>query len=116
MQLTEANYRSVSRLIEEEVVESSGATRPGTVNDMDIVMIHADKAFGYEFHKKAARPKFRQNPELFAEVKEKIKPFLDGVRLNGRLGRTATDLEMKALISTLGPGAEDAKLGDVESL
>jgi hypothetical protein len=116
VQLTAPNYRSISRLIEEEVVDPSGQTRPGTAVDMDIVMIHADKAFGYEFHKKAARPKFRQNPELFAEVVEKLKPFLDGVKLDGRLGRKVTDLEMKALIASLGPGAEDAKLGDVESL
>lgn len=116
VQLTVANFRSISRLIEEEVVDPNGTARPGTVNDMDIVMIHADKAFGYEFHKKAARPKFRQNPELLAEVIEKLKPFLDGTKLDARLGRKVTDLEMKALIASLGPGAEDAKLGDVESL
>lgn len=116
VQLSSANFRSISRLIEEEVVDPNGQTRPGTVNDMDIVMIHADKAFGYEFHKKAARPKFRSNPELLAEVTEKLKPFLDGTKLDARLGRIVTDLEMKALIASLGPGAEDAKLGDVEQL
>ena len=116
VQLTHSNFRGISRLIEEEVVDPSGATRPGTVNDMDIVMSHADKAFGYEFHKKAARPRFRSNPELLAEVKEKLKPFLDGTKLEARLGKTVTELEMKALISGLAAGAEDAKLGDVESL
>jgi hypothetical protein len=116
VQLTQANFRAISRLIEEEVVDPSGQTRPGTVNDMDIVMSHADKAFGYEFHKKAPRPRFRQNPELLAEVKEKLKPYLDGVKLKNRLGRTVTDLEFKALLSSLAAGSEDAKLGDVESL
>ena len=116
VQLTSANFRSISRLIEEEVIDPSGQTRPGTVNDMDIVMSHADKAFGYDFHKKAARPRFRQNPELLAEVKEKIKPYLDGAKLKNRLGRTVTDLEFKALLSSLAAGSEDAKLGDVESL
>jgi hypothetical protein len=106
VQLTKANFQAISRLPEEEQA----------VSDIDIVMMHANRAFGYEFHKKSSKPRWKANPELIAEVKEKLKPLLDGKKLGMRLGRKVSELEMKALIASIGPGAEDAKLGDVESL
>ena len=106
VQLTKANFQAISRLPEEEQA----------VSDIDIVMMHANRAFGYDFHKKSSKPRWKANPELIAEVKEKLKPLLDGKKLGMRLGRKVSELEMKALIASIGPGAEDAKLGDVESL
>jgi hypothetical protein len=106
VQLTKANFQAISRLPEEDQ----------TVNDIDVVMTHANRAFGYEFQKIASKARWKVNPELVAEVTEKAKPYLDGKKLDGKLGRKVTDLEMKALISSLSAGAEDAKLGDVESL
>jgi hypothetical protein len=106
VQLTKANFQAITRLPEEEQ----------TVNDVDIVMMHANRAFGYEFHKKSAKARWKTNPAWIAEVTEKVKPLLDGKKLDGKLGRKVTDLEMKALISSLAAGSEDAKLGDVESL
>lgn len=106
VQLTKANFQSISRLPEEDQ----------TVNDIDIVMTRNNRAFGYDFTKIASRARWKINPELVAEVKEKVKPYLDGKKLDGRLGKKVTELEMKALISSLSAGAEDAKLGDVESL
>jgi hypothetical protein len=116
VQLSRANFISCSRLIKEEITLPDGKTREGTINDMDIVMMHTNKAFGYEFHEKAARPRWRQAAQLVEEVTEKLKPFMDGVKLDTRLGRKVTELEMKALVASLGPGAEDARLGDVEKL
>lgn len=106
VQLTKSNFQAISRLPEEDQ----------TVNDIDVVMTHANRAFGYEFHKIASKARWKMNAELVAEVKERVKPYLDGKKLDNRLGRKVTDLEMKALISSLTAGAEDAKLGDVESL
>lgn len=106
VQLTKSNFQAISRLPEEEQ----------SVNDIDVVMMHANRAFGYEFHKKSSKPRWKANPALIEEVKEKIKPYLDGKKIDGKLGRKVTDLEMKALISSLAAGSEDAKLGDVESL
>jgi hypothetical protein len=106
VQLTKANFQAISRLPEEEQA----------VHNIDVVMMHANRAFGYEFHKKSSRPRWKANPELMAEVKERLKPLLDGKKVGMRLGRKVSELEMKALIASLGPGAEDAKLGDVENL
>jgi hypothetical protein len=106
VQLSKANFQSISRLPEEEQ----------TVNDIDIVMMHTNKAFGYEFHKKSSKPRWKANPALVEEVKEKVKPYLDGKKIDSKLGRKVNELEMKALISSLGAGSDDAKLGDVESL
>jgi len=106
VQLSKANFQSISRLPEEEQ----------TVNDVDLIMMHTNRPFGYEFHKKSAKARWKTNPAWIAEVTEKVKPLLDGKKLDGKLGRKVSDLEMKALISSLAAGSEDAKLGDVENL
>jgi len=68
VQLSISNFRSISRLIEEEVTLPDETTRPGTASDMDVLMYRNDRAFGFEFSKIASQPRWKQYPEIVAAV------------------------------------------------
>jgi hypothetical protein len=106
--LSRANFRSIRKLPEEEQ----------TVNDIDIIMTHADRAFGYEFHK-ASKARWRQNPELVKEVEAACQKFIrdGGKKLIAKLGKKATPLEWKALLSgTAAASAEEASLDGLDDV
>jgi hypothetical protein len=113
--LTRSNYRAVSHLIDEMVEDNPNVS----VYDIDIVMKHdPDRAFGYQFQRISQKARWKQNPELVAEVKAAAEKFTkeDGKILKGRLGKKLTLQEWKALLSGVAAGAEEARLDDVEDL
>lgn len=106
--LSRANYAQVSRLPEEEQ----------SVYDIDIVMTHADRAFGYEFNKISSRARWKMNPELTAQVEEAAQIFVrdGGKKLIGKLGKKATVQEFQTMLNKPGANADDASLDDVDNL
>lgn len=113
--LTRSNYRQVSHLVDELLEDNPTIS----VYDIDIVMQHdPDRAFGYQFKRIAQKARWKQNPELVAEVKAEAEKFTkdDGKILKARLGKKMTLAEWKALLSSAAAGATEAKLDDVEDL
>jgi hypothetical protein len=86
-----------------------------TPYDIDIIMTHADRAFGYEFNRASPRARWLQNPELVKEVEAAAERFRDGKTLIGKLGKRLSPIEWKALLSGAALG-EEAKLENMEEL
>jgi hypothetical protein len=106
--LSRANFTQVSKLPEEDQ----------TVYDIDIVMTLADRAFGYELSKVSSKARWKQNPALVEEVRQAAQKFVKdgGKKLIATLGKKLNLLEMKALLSGVASGAQEARLDDVEEL
>jgi hypothetical protein len=72
---------------------------------------------GFEYNLHSQNARFRQNPELVAEVLEAAEPFKDGEKLAKKLGKKITDLEYQAMFSGMGAAsAKDASVDDVSDL
>jgi hypothetical protein len=106
--LSRANYRSVSNLAPEEA----------TPYDIDMVMAKKDNGIGYEFTLKSPKARWTVNPALKAEVEAAAQKFVKdgGKKLIGKLGKVATLLEWKALLAGIPTTAEDAALNDIDDL
>jgi hypothetical protein len=86
-----------------------------TPYDIDIIMTHADRAFGYEFNRASNKARWLANPELVKEVEAAAERFKDGKTLISRLGKRLSPIEWKALLSGVS-GGEEAKLEDMNDL
>lgn len=106
VRLSGFNMRQIKKLPDEE----------STPFKIDIVMTHADgRAFGYEFNRASATPRWTLDPEVAAKVKAAASRFLDGKALRAKLGQKLNEIEWKALLSGKKVGGE-ASLGNVEEL
>lgn len=107
--LSRSNYRSVSNLAPED----------SDVYGIDIVMSKKDNGIGYEFVLRSAKAKWKQNPELAAEVEAAAQKFLkDGAKkLVSKLGRKISLAEWKVLLSgQTAASAKEASLEDLENM
>ena len=106
--LSRSNYRAVSGLAPED----------STVYDIDIVMSKKENGIGYEFVLKSVKAKWKQNPELVAEVEAAAQKFVNdgGKKLIGKLGRKQTPIEWKALLSGQAGSGKEASLEDIEDM
>ena len=108
--LTQSNYKKVCNLPDEDQ----------SVYDIDIVMTHADRAFGYEFNRKSPKPRWALDPQVKADVSNAAqKMFLKdgGKRLISRLGKEATLAEWKNLLSgAAANNSEEVSLDSIEEL
>ena len=84
---------------------------------IDLVMTHADRAFGYEFNRKSNVPRWTLNDELVAEVKAAAQRYVKdgGKALKSKLGQKLNEIEWKALLSGKKVG-QDAKIDNVDEL
>jgi hypothetical protein len=109
VKLSRSGYRRVSKLIQEDQ----------KAHDFDMLISWKDgDGIGYEYNVIASRCRFRQNPELVAEVMEAAEAFRDGVKLTKKLGRLVTEAEFLAMLGgTKGASsAADANVDDVSKL
>jgi hypothetical protein len=107
--LSRSNYRAVSNLAPED----------SDVYSIDIVMSKKDSGIGYEFVLRSAKAKWKQNPELAAEVEAAAQKFIKdgGKKLIGKLGRKLTVAEWKIMLSGLqAASGKEASLEDIEDL
>ena len=107
--LSRSNYRAVSNLAPED----------SDVYSIDIVMSKKDSGIGYEFVLRSAKAKWKQNPELAAEVEAAAQKFIKdgGKKLIGKLGRNLTIAEWKILLSGLqAASGKEASLEDIEGM
>lgn len=105
VRLSQFNMRQIKKLPDEDK----------TPFDIDLVMTHADRAFGYEFNRKANAPRWKSDPTVEAAVKAAVSRFLDGKALRSKLGQKLNEIEWKALLSGKKVGG-DAKLDNVDEL
>jgi hypothetical protein len=107
--LSRSNFRSVSALTPED----------SSVYDIDIVMSKKTSGIGYEFVAKTTKAKWKQNPELAAEVEAAAQKFVKdgGKKLNSKLGRKLTAIEWRALLSGLqAASGKEASLEDIDDM
>jgi hypothetical protein len=103
VKLSRDGFRKVSSLVPED----------GSIKDIDISITMKSNGIGFEY----AAPfkcRFRQNPDLVAEIKELTAQYADGVALAGRMGKKATLLEWKAMLA--GAAATTAADATIDSL
>jgi hypothetical protein len=63
------------------------------------------------------KARWRQNPEFVAEVKAAFAPFMDGKKLESKLGRKLDALQFKALIaSQSGGNASEVDMSNIDEL
>jgi hypothetical protein len=107
VRLSQFNMRQIKKLPDEDK----------TPFDIDLVMTHADRAFGYEFNRKSNVPRWTLDPEVAAAVKAAAQRFIkDGGKvLRAKLGQKLNEIEWKALLSGKKVGGE-SKLENVEEL
>ncbi len=105
VRLSQFNMKQIKKLPDEDK----------TPFDIDIVMTHADRAFGYEFNRISNSPRWKSDPAVVEAVKQACQRFLDGKVLRAKLGQKLNEIEYKALLSGRKVGA-DGKIGDVEEL
>jgi hypothetical protein len=103
--LSQFNMRQIKKLPDEDK----------TPFDIDIVMTHADRAFGYEFNRKANSPRWKADPQVEAAVKAAVARFLDGKALRSKLGVKHNEIEWKSLLAGKKVGGE-TKLDNVDEL
>ncbi len=105
VRLSQFNMRQIKKLPDEDK----------TPFDIDLVMTHADRAFGYEFNRKANSPRWKSDQAVEAAVKAAVSRFLDGKVLRSKLGTKHNEIEWKTLLSGKKVGGE-AKLDNVDEL
>jgi hypothetical protein len=105
VRLSQFNMRQIKKLPDEDK----------TPFDIDLVMTHADRAFGYEFNRKANSPRWKSDPATEAAVKAAVSRFLDGKALRSKLGTKHNEIEWKTLLSGKKVGT-DSKIENVEEL
>lgn len=107
--LSRSNFRSVSGLAPED----------SSVYDIDIVMLKKTSGIGYEFVARSLKAKWKQNPELAAEVEAAAQRFVKdgGKKLISKLGRKLNVIEWRALLSgQQATSGKEASLEDIEGL
>jgi hypothetical protein len=106
--LSRSNYRSVSQLAPED----------SSVYDIDLVMSKKDNNIGYEFTLCATKAKWKQNPELAAEIEQAAQKFINdgGKKLVSKLGRKLNLIEWRALLSNQASSGKEASLDDIEGI
>jgi hypothetical protein len=63
------------------------------------------------------KARWRQDPAFVAEVKAAFAPFLDGKKLESKLGRKLNDLQFKALVASLGGGnTSEVDMSNIDEL
>jgi len=104
--LSKANFRTVRVLAEEDTV----------ISDYDLVM----KLDGnhYQFAVKSRSALWKQNAAFAAEVEAACQKYVvdGGKKLASKLGKKMTLIEWKALLATMGGGAAEATLDDMEEI
>jgi hypothetical protein len=107
VRLSQFNMRQIKKLPDEDK----------TPFDIDLVMTHADRAFGYEFNRKSNVPRWTLDPAVAAAVKAAAQRFIkDGGKvLRAKLGQKLNEIEWKALLSGKKVGGE-SKIENVDEL
>jgi hypothetical protein len=105
VRLSQFNMKQIKKIPDEDK----------TPFDIDIVMTHADRAFGYEFNRIANSPRWKSDPALIEAVKQACQRFLDGKVLRSKLGQKLNEIEYRALLSGAKLGNE-SKLENVDEL
>jgi hypothetical protein len=98
IKLSRSGFRKVTMLIKED----------GAATDFDLGIALKDSGIGFEYAVIADKARFRQNPDLVAEVLEEARKYADGKLLTEKLGRKITELEFKALFASAAATAETA--------
>ncbi len=107
--MSQVNYRQVCSLPDED----------SDVYSIDLIMFHANRAFGYEFSRISAKARWLLDGQIKAAVGQSAKRMFlhdGGKKLASRLGKTASLLEWRNLISSAANNAEDASLSDIDEL
>jgi len=105
IRLSQFNMRQIKKLPDED-------SNPFSI---DIVMTHADRAYGYEFNRASNSPRWLSDATTKAAVQQATKKFLDGKALRSKLGAKLNETEWKVLLSGKKLGS-DSKIENVEEL
>ena len=89
LRLSQAGFKAIGELTQEEEMPWQ----------FDIAIRNKESGIGYTYTRPSAKARFRQNPELLAEVMAEAKKFADGAFLIKQLGEKVTALDMKAILS-----------------
>lgn len=109
VKLSRSGYRRVSNLRQED--------QEAHEFDMLISWKTGEKKGGYDYTVIASRARFRQNPELLAEVLEAAQEFRDGKKLAEKLGKVLTDMELLVMIGDSGAtSAANANVDDITNI
>jgi hypothetical protein len=84
--------------------------------DIDIVMTHTNRAFGYEFNRATNQALWKRNPALVEEVKAACERYKDGKQLIAKLGKKLDLTGWKALLSTAATDVDSVKLDNLSEL
>jgi hypothetical protein len=102
LRLSQSGFKSIGELTQEE-------EQPYM---FDFAMRNRESGIGYNYVRVSPKCRFRQNPELMAEVLEEAKKFADGEFLVKQLGKKVTLIDMKAVLSGNAAGSAQAKHSD----
>ena len=104
--LSRTNFRQISNLVEEG----------NSIYDYDLAMVLSGNK--YDFFVKSRTPRWKSTPELAAAVEAAAQAFVQdgGRKLFGRLGKRASLLEWKALLSNVAAGAAEASLDTMDDI
>lgn len=116
VKLSRSGYITLSGLPPEELTRSWSNDTPN-VYDIDFTYGWKNLQGGGFNYAYAGKARWRSDPAVVAAVQEAIKPYLDGKRLKGKLGKQVTLLELKAALSgAQSDTSEEAELGNIEAL
>lgn len=100
LKLSPSGFKQIAELVQEDETE----------RDFDFTMAYRENKIGYEYKRVSKAARFRQNPQVLAEVLKDAAKFADGAILTKRLGKVVTALDMKAVLagggSTASKGAQ----------
>lgn len=104
VQLSSKNWEQIGTCYDED----------GSPYDIDLRM--KKNKVGYDFSRIRSKASWKQIPELAAEVEEAVKMYADGKKLAQKLGKVSTLVDYKQLLASIGAGAEDADMDNVEDV
>jgi len=105
-------FRTISELPNEDSEDATGKV-PVEMLDIKMTRLANNK---FEVKRVNRNAVWRRNPELVTAVKAAIAPFLDGKKLEQKLGKKLDVLGFKALFASVGAKAEEADLSNVDDL
>lgn len=115
VKLSRQGFQTLSGLPPEELARSWSTENP-TVYDIDFTFAWKNAQGGGYNYAYAGKARWRSDPAVQAAVMEAIKPYMDGKRLKGKLGKQVTLLELRAAMAGASDSSEEAELGNIESL
>lgn len=116
VKLSRSGFVTLSGLPPEELTRSWSTDTPN-VYDIDFTFAWKNAQGGGFNYAYAGKARWRSDPKVEAAVLEAIKPYIDGKRLKGKLGKQVTLLELKAALSgAASESTEEAELGNIEAL